>query len=103
MSQKWDYKIVLRDTGWGQARFEIDGKPAMPPKAMIDLLKALGQEGWELAALSTFVLPSPVESMSDAERVSVPMVDENSHVHPLRQPSVTYWWIFKRPLSPCSD
>jgi hypothetical protein len=98
MVQKWDYKTVLSERGGVGERFEIDGAPATRPKDFVTLFKELGRDGWELVAHSASTLPPPFVSMTDEERADFPLI-EDDQIHPMRQPVMVYWWIFKRPLS----
>lgn len=96
MTQKWDYKAVLRRSTMGEVAFEIDGQKVARPSSSVELFKELGQDGWEMVAHSASALPSPVQSMGMTGD-ELPMFDEKGRMHPLRQPSLTYSWVFKRP------
>jgi hypothetical protein len=102
MIQHWDYKTILCQTGGIGERFEVDGMPGAHPKAFVTLFKKLGRDGWELVAHSATIFPAPFENMTAEERASFPLLDESGQIHPLRQPGMIYWWIFKRPLLPAA-
>lgn len=99
MFQKWDYKTVLAEQGGINPRFEIDAVPAARPENYVSLFKKLGQDGWELVAHSASILPPPFASMTDEERTDFPLM-AGGRIHVMRQPTMVYWWVFKRPLAP---
>jgi hypothetical protein len=96
--QKWDYKTVKLQAGGGGYKFEVDGQADRDnsEKPLTDFLKELGAEGWELVASTcTYMMPNVV-SMPNPN--TIPLRNEKGEIHEMRQPTLLYWWIFKRPL-----